>query len=582
MNASLRFILAACFCACLALSCEKYDDSELRNGLSSLTSRVTALESWKNTAQGNIQSLLTLTEGLNKNYFITAINKLDDGYEFVFSNGSKAVIKDGHSPAIGVKKDSDGEYYWTLDGAWLQDADKNKIRATGDAPQLKIEDGFWFVSTNKGASWTKLGQATGDKGDSMFREVTYDASFVYFVLADGTSLKFGRGVNGVQTLAVVPDLEDGGVLGVLNDFTIRFDVLPASSAEALASLDPSRFHVNLVYTRTKAQVGDELTLPITGITGSNGRITVTVNGSALCEDFAVGKLAASASLSIDDGTNAVTSGYFPVRYDAERIKKLIENQWISTEIVPTPVRDIGYSFPGYYFYTDKTDILAGINPSNAVKGPYLIYQLPNGIIKLFADNYQYWYMFRVVSETEIEQCVYSKQYEAPYTEQDEYGWHSSNWVLLALNDAPQKLYWKSMGIGANGSYYTLYEAESAPTVPSFETHLSGLEKTLPMVRMNNAGTVADFASVTVTGKIVVLNRGEISFAEKLNNAYAAGAAGVLCANNSPDTTPYANLSGVNPAVNIPFAMISQEAGQMLAGHTSLSFIFCSDPSALKP
>jgi hypothetical protein len=39
--------------------------------------------------------------------------------------------KDGHTPVISVRKDTDGVYYWTLDGEWLLDADGNKIPTTG-------------------------------------------------------------------------------------------------------------------------------------------------------------------------------------------------------------------------------------------------------------------------------------------------------------------------------------------------------------------------------------------------------------------------------------------------------------------
>ncbi len=587
MKASLRFILAAGLCAVLTLACVEYDDAELRSGLSSLTTRVEALESWKAAAQGNIQSLLTLTEGLDKNYFITAVNKLDDGYEIVFSSGSKAIIKDGHSPAIGVKKDTDGTYYWTLDGTWLLDSNNGKVPATGEAPQLKIEEGYWYISTDGGASWTQLGKATGEDGkdgeggDSIFKEVTFDDNFVYFVLADETTLKISRGANGVQAVAVVPDLEDGGVLSVLNEFTLRFDVLPASSAAAITSLDPSLFRVNLVYTQTKAQAGDELSLPITQITGSDGRINVTVDGSSLCEDFAIGKLGASASLSIDDGNHAVTSGYFPVRYDTQRIRKLVEKQWLYPDVVPHLVRDIGYSFPGYYFYTDDSAIYAGINPTNALKGPYYIYQLPNGIIKLFSDKYPYWYVCRVVSETEIEQRVYAQEYEEPYNQQDEYGWHSGKWNRLTLIDTPKKLLWKTMAVCVNGVNVALTESSDPHGVPTFEHYLQGMEQTLPMVRMNDSGTASCFALWDVVGKIVVLDRGEISFSEKLNNAYEAGAIGVLCVNNSPDSPPAPSLSSVNPAVDIPFAMISQRAGQMLDGHRSITFVSCTDPTMVE-
>ena len=46
--------------------------------------------------------------------------------------------EDGYTPLIGVKKDKDGIYYWTLDGSWLVDNDGNKVRAQG----LDGKDGY--------------------------------------------------------------------------------------------------------------------------------------------------------------------------------------------------------------------------------------------------------------------------------------------------------------------------------------------------------------------------------------------------------------------------------------------------------
>ena len=86
---------------------------------------------------------------------------------------------DGHTPVIGVRKDADGIYYWTLDGEWLLDAEGNKIKAVGTdgvngnngvngengiTPQFKIEEDYWYVSYDNGASWTKVGKATGEPG----------------------------------------------------------------------------------------------------------------------------------------------------------------------------------------------------------------------------------------------------------------------------------------------------------------------------------------------------------------------------------------------------------------------------------
>ena len=130
---------------------------------------------------------------------------------------------------IGVRQDSDGIYYWTLDGDWLLDADGNKIKAQGIdgkdgqdgqdgkdgqdgadgiTPQLKIEGEYWYISYDNGASWTQLGKATGEDGkdgqngadgkdgqdgDSFFKSVTQDEENVYFELADGTLITLPKG-----------------------------------------------------------------------------------------------------------------------------------------------------------------------------------------------------------------------------------------------------------------------------------------------------------------------------------------------------------------------------------------------------
>jgi hypothetical protein len=77
----------------------------------------------------------------------------------------------------------------------------------GTMPQLKIEEGYWYVSYDNGVTWTQLGKATGedglngdkgdkgDTGDSMFQSVTQDENYVYFTLADGTVIKIAKGNN---------------------------------------------------------------------------------------------------------------------------------------------------------------------------------------------------------------------------------------------------------------------------------------------------------------------------------------------------------------------------------------------------
>ena len=117
---------------------------------------------------------------------VTPIYELGEivGYTITFAKSGPVAIyngKDGYTPTIGVKKDTDGNYYWTLDGEWMKDSEGNKIPTTapgvdgqpgapgqdgedGITPLLKIEDDYWFVSYDNGKTWTKLGKATGEDG----------------------------------------------------------------------------------------------------------------------------------------------------------------------------------------------------------------------------------------------------------------------------------------------------------------------------------------------------------------------------------------------------------------------------------
>ena len=309
-----------------ALACQKYDDSDIRSKISGLDGRVSKLESLVQTANQNITALQTLTSVLNGAIFVNSVTEISDGYEIKFSNGKTATLKngtDGHSPVVGVKKDDHGDYCWTIDGQWLLDENGNKICATGETgapgitPQMKIESGHWFVSTDNGATWTDTGQATGDpgtSGDSFFKKVTYDENFVYVTLADGTELKLSRGANGVKAITAVPYWSDGFVGAVDKEFKMRFSILPEEAAAALADMDAGAFKLGVAYTAlTKASPGDEAELPILKKEILDGKLVLTVDGSALAGEFVNGTIGASAILSVSDNVNAITSGYFSMR-----------------------------------------------------------------------------------------------------------------------------------------------------------------------------------------------------------------------------------------------------------------------------
>ena len=213
----MQKLLPLLMCVLLLLGCsDKYDDSALRNDLNDLENRVAKLEDLCKQMNTNISSLQTIVTALQNNVYVTGTTPLmkdgkEIGYTITFSKGNPITIyhgkdgqdgEDGTTPTIGVKKDTDGVYYWTLNGEFIV-VDDGKIQAegkdgtngtNGTTPQFKIENDYWFVSYDNGANWTQLGKATGEDGiggDSMFSRVDYKTStdYVIFTLADGTQIK---------------------------------------------------------------------------------------------------------------------------------------------------------------------------------------------------------------------------------------------------------------------------------------------------------------------------------------------------------------------------------------------------------
>ena len=244
------------------------DNSGLYGLLNDYDLRITKLGKLCDQLNTNISSLQVIIEAQQTGDYITAItpikeNGVEIGYTIAFANHAPVTIyhghngtdgtngrdgtdgrdgvdgtngQDGHSPIVGVAV-YDGIYYWTLDGQWLLDATGNKIRVTGQdgqngqdgsngrdgvdgrdgidgtngiTPQLKIENDYWYISYNNGATWTQLGKAKGDNGrdgtdgrdgidgqngqdgDSMFQSVTQDENNVYFTLVDGTIITISK------------------------------------------------------------------------------------------------------------------------------------------------------------------------------------------------------------------------------------------------------------------------------------------------------------------------------------------------------------------------------------------------------
>ncbi len=180
-----------------------YDDSKIWDSLNDHESRIKELERICTQINTNISSLQSAVEALQNNDFVKGITPITEngkeiGYTINFTSGKSITIyygrdgQNGKTPMIGVRQDKDGVYYWTLDGDWLRDDNGNRIPTTGPAgvdavvPQLKISDGYWYVSYDGGKTWNQQGAASGEDGDSFFESVVETDEAVVMTLADGT------------------------------------------------------------------------------------------------------------------------------------------------------------------------------------------------------------------------------------------------------------------------------------------------------------------------------------------------------------------------------------------------------------
>ena len=197
-----------------------------------LEERIEVLEELCAQINTNVASLQTLIDAVQSNDYITSVTPIVEdedtvGYTITFTKSGPITIyngedgkdgQNGYTPEIGIRQDTDGVYYWTLDGEWLKDGSGDKISAEGVTPQLKIEDGFWYVLYDDGLTWTQLGKATGEDGqdgDSLFESVTEEDGYVYFVLSNGETII----VPEAQKLEIV--FEETEEIGSLPGQTLR-------------------------------------------------------------------------------------------------------------------------------------------------------------------------------------------------------------------------------------------------------------------------------------------------------------------------------------------------------------------------
>ena len=245
-----KFIPIMTICAALSLNgCSIFETEieELHDNIKELQEQVEKMNS-------QLNSLQAIMQAITENALIEKVtpvkeNGVEIGYVIEFSNGTDITVyhgkngQDGHSPVVSVKADSDGIWYWTLDGEWMLDENGKKIQAAAEngkdaiSPQLKVEGGFWYISTDNGQTWKETGvQATGDKGKDgkdgadIFKEIDYTSSpdYVIFTLLNGEQFK-------LHTWSVFLSAED--LCSQLNNNIASLDLI----VKKMATGEPVRY-----------------------------------------------------------------------------------------------------------------------------------------------------------------------------------------------------------------------------------------------------------------------------------------------------------------------------------------------------
>lgn len=178
--------LSLCLPLLLCGGCSDYDDQPIKDRLDGIEERLEYLEELCKQMNTDILSLQSLVQALqNEDSVQSVVPIVRDGqtvgYTITFTKSDPITIyhgqkgEDATAPVIGVAQDN-GVWYWTVNGSWMTAPDGRKVRAegvegqTGATPQLRITEGYWEVSYD-GATWNRLGRATGDQGAGLLHMV---------------------------------------------------------------------------------------------------------------------------------------------------------------------------------------------------------------------------------------------------------------------------------------------------------------------------------------------------------------------------------------------------------------------------
>ena len=351
-----KLLAYAALFAVVALTSCKYDDDDLWNSVHGLENRVAKLEELCKQMNTNISSLQTIVTALQNNVYVTGTTPLmkdgkEIGYTITFSKGNPITIyhgkdgqdgEDGTTPTISVKKDTDGVYYWTLNGEFIV-VDGGKIQAegkdgtngtNGTTPQFKIENDYWFVSYDNGTNWTQLGKATGEDGvgsDSMFSGVDYETStdYIIFTLSNGTQIKLPTwsAFEALQRLCNETNTNLSALQTIVtalqnNDYITSVDPLTENGKVVGYTIKFAKSNPIVIYNGKDGADGVDGNTPVIGVKkDTDGIYYWTLDGEFIVVDGQKIKAQGTDGNNGADGSDGVTpkleiqEGYWWISYD---------------------------------------------------------------------------------------------------------------------------------------------------------------------------------------------------------------------------------------------------------------------------
>ena len=257
-----------------AACADDYDDSALWDKVNDHEERLAALEKWQEQTN---QSIAAMQELLNTTDMITGVSAVSEGgqtvgYTITFLqsdpitiyNGAKgedgADGADGQTPQIGLAQAEDGNWYWTLNGELLTDAQGNPIRANGldgadgadgedgedgatgpegpqgndgtsaPTPQILLGSNIpasgtvqtdsgttiadaWYLSVDGGATWYRVSGKDGTNGDAWFSdEPKKEGNYYVFTLTNQSTFR----VAAYQPFRILTEAEKDGTTTFTN------------------------------------------------------------------------------------------------------------------------------------------------------------------------------------------------------------------------------------------------------------------------------------------------------------------------------------------------------------------------------